>query len=187
MKGASVDLAGACLLAGYLLGCPAAACGQGADALVRDTGAAGRAAPATLPSSWQAVGDPQLAATRAGFSTGDGLLASFGIERVVYIDGNPVTRFSVDIPDVSRMTAVQAGALAAVARMGGAIQDGPGNGIDPAALGQASAALVIQNSLDNRDIRSLTTINASTNGLGQFGNSRLAQSLQSALVGSLGH
>jgi len=142
--------------------------------------------PVSPAGTWPAASDRQLEAVRGGFDVGNGLLASFGIERVVYINGNLVTQVSVTIPDVARMTTAQADALAAAIGTVN-IQIGPGNTLAPAMLDRATAALVIQNSLDDQDIKSLTTINASVNNLSQFSSIRLANSLQSALIGSLGH
>lgn len=138
-------------------------------------------------AAWKPVSDEQLDATRGGFNFGNGLLASFGIERVVYINGNLVAQTSVSIPNIANMTVAQASALAAATGNVSVVQNGAGNTLAPTTLNGATAAMVIQNSLNNQDIKSLTTINASVNNLGQFSSSRLAQSLQSALIGSLGH
>ncbi len=81
----------------------------------------------------------------------------------------------------------KASALATVTGNVSVVQNGAGNTFTPAMLDRTTAATVIQNSLNNQDIKSLTTINASVNNLGQFSSSRLAESLQSALIGSLGH
>lgn len=144
-------------------------------------------ASAAQPAPWKAVSDEQLDAMRGGFDFGNGLLASFGIDRVVYINGNLVAQSSVNIPNIAGMTAVQASALATVTGNVSVVQNGVGNSFAPAMLDRTTAAMVIQNSLNNQDIKSLTTINASVNNLGQFSSSRLAESLQSALIGSLGH
>lgn len=145
------------------------------------------AASDAQPTLWKAVSDEQLDAMRGGFDFGNGLLASFGIERVVYINGNLVAQSSVNIPNIASMTAAQASALATATGNVSVVQNGAGNTFAPAMLDRTTAATVIQNSLSNQDIKSLTTINASVNNLGQFSSSRLAESLQSALIGSLGH
>jgi len=142
-----------------------------------------------VPSAkvWQAVSDNRLDAIRGGFDGGNGLVVSFGIERAVYLNGNLVSRTNVNIPDVAKMTADQASALAATTTTVNIIQNGPGNTFDPATFSHAAAATVIQNSLDNQDIRSLTTINAAVNDLGTYGSLNLQRSLQAALINSLGH
>jgi len=131
------------------------------------------------------VGNAQLDAMRGGFDSGNGLLASFGIERVVYVNGNLAARTSVSIPDIGHMTATQARALAAA---GGVltVQGGQGNAAALAPAGAATAT-VIQNSLDGQHIRSLTTIDASVDHLDQFRSARLGDTLQGALIQSLGH
>lgn len=134
-----------------------------------------------------AVSDRRLDATRGGFDLGNGLLASFGIERAVYINGNLVTSSSVQVPDIGRMTPDQARALAAATGTVNVIQNGAGNSVDASAFNQVTAATVIQNSLDNQDIRSLTTIHAAVNSQLAFRSLNLQQSLQAGLIGSLGH
>lgn len=134
-----------------------------------------------------AVSDRQLDTTRGGFDLGHGLLASFGIERAVYINGNLVSSTSVNIPDIGRMTPDQASALAAATGTVNIIQNGANNTVDPATFDHASAATVIQNSLDHQDIRSLTTINVTANSQSLFRSLGLQESLQAGLIGSLGH
>jgi len=134
-----------------------------------------------------AVSDRRLDATRGGFDLGNGLLASFGIERAVYINGNLVSSTSVNIPDIGRITPDQAGALAAATGTVNIIQNGANNTVDPATFDHATAATVIQNSLDNQDIRSLTTINTTVNSQNMLRSLGLQESLQAGLIGSLGH
>ena len=143
---------------------------------------------AIAPSEvWQAVSNRRLDAMRGGFDLGQGLQASFGIERLVYVNGNLATRISVNIPDIARMTPAQAGALATAVGTVNVIRNGPGNSFDPAVLNHATAATVIQNSLDAQHIQSLTTISTSVNNLDAFRSINFSNSLQSALVRSLGH
>jgi hypothetical protein len=144
--------------------------------------------PPMAPTHWPAaVSEHRLDAVRGGFDFGHGLLASFGIERAVYINGNLVTSSSVQVPDIGRMTPDQATALAAATGTVNVIQNGAGNSVDTSAFNQVTAATVIQNSLDNQDIRSLTTINAAVNSQVAFRSLNLQQSLQAGLIGSLGH
>lgn len=152
------------------------------------TGTACAQGPAVTPTAtWRAVSDGRLDTVRGGFDGGSGLVVSFGIERAVYLNGNLASSISVNIPDVGRMTAEQARALAAATSVVNMVQNGPGNTFDPTTLNHAAAATVIQNSLDNQDIRSLTTINAAVNSLGTFNDRNLQGSLQAALINSLGH
>ena len=127
-----------------------------------------------------------LAAIRGGFDLGNGLEASFGIERAVYVDGNLVTYTSVNIPDIAHITTQQAMALASTLGTVN-VQVGPGNTFNPSSMGQTSAATVIQNTLNNQTIRSLTTLNVTVNTLDAFRDEGLLQSLQSAQVQALSH
>jgi hypothetical protein len=134
-----------------------------------------------------AVSNHQLDVIRGGFDLGNGLLASFGIDRVVYINGNLVASSSAYVSDVGRMTPDQAGALAAATGTASIVQNGVGSSVAPTTFDGATAATVIQNSLDNQDIRSLTTINVTVNSQTAFRNLGLQQALQAGLIGSLGH
>lgn len=66
----------------------------------------------TLMAGWTPVAQERLEQLRGGFEAA-GLQVSFGIERAVYVNGNLVVSTSLTIPDVSRITAEQAGRLAA--------------------------------------------------------------------------
>lgn len=132
------------------------------------------------------VGDMQLDVMRGGFDRGNGLLASFGIDREVYVNGNLATRTSVSIPDVGHMSPAQARALAAVDGVLTVVPGGQGNTAAPVPSAAATAT-VIQNSLDGQHIQSLTTIDASVDHLDQFRSARLGDTLQGALIQSLGH
>jgi hypothetical protein len=85
------------------------------------------------------------------------------------------------------MTPDQASALAATTGTVNVIQNGANNAVDPATFDRATAATVIQNSLDNQDIRSLTTINTTVNSQNILRSLGLQESLQAGLIGSLGH
>jgi hypothetical protein len=90
------------------------AAGAGADTGARDT-------------TWMTVGDDTLAATRGGFDLGGGLMVSFGISRVVTVNGVVLSSTSFQLPDLGRVTAAQ---LAAFERyLGGTsvVQVGSGN------------------------------------------------------------
>ncbi|MDW3681271.1 hypothetical protein RA280_05845 [Cupriavidus sp. CV2] len=64
-------------------------------------------------ASWKPVAQERLDELRGGFDVGAGLQVSFGIERAVFINGALVVSTSLNIPDVSRITADQASRLAA--------------------------------------------------------------------------
>lgn len=63
-------------------------------------------------AGWKPVAHDKLDDMRGGFEM-SGLQVSFGIERAVYINGDLVVATSINIPDISRITADQAARLAA--------------------------------------------------------------------------
>jgi hypothetical protein len=127
-----------------------------------------------------------LDTVRGGFDLGNGLEASFGIERAVYVDGELVSYTSVNIPDIAHITTQQAAALASALGTVN-VQIGPGNSFNPSSMGQTAGATVIQNTLNNQTIRNLTTLNVAVNTLNAFRDEGLQQALQSASVQALGH
>ncbi|AOZ01936.1 hypothetical protein BKK81_21560 [Cupriavidus sp. USMAHM13] len=205
-------------------------------------------------AAWEPVAAERLEALRGGFDVGAGLQVSFGIDRAVLINGQLVVSTSLNIPDVSQITAAQAnklasllgnvsavvanannaaaaagsngrggnganggnggsasvpgtsGAAAAAALVGGAglptsvssngtttvatnglltlVQNGGGNSIAPGAIPASLAATVIQNSLNNQAIASLTSINAAVNTLGAFRAMQAGALLNSTLIQS---
>lgn len=144
--------------------------------------------PATAPLLAAApVSDSRLMNIRGGFDLGNGLVASFGISRMVYINGNLVAHTSVNLPDLSHVTGAEANALAAALGRVNIIQNGPDNSVMPGSINAAPGTLVIQNSLNNQQIQALTTINASVKDLNQFNTINLNNNLQSAINNSLGH
>lgn len=132
------------------------------------------------------VDNARLAEIRGGFDLGNGLVASFGISRAIYINGNLVAHVSLNIPDVAQIDRKQAQALATLVNGVTLIRNGPGNFIDPASFNQAAGAIVIQNTLDNQQIQALTTLDTRVRNLSQFSSLNLANTLQQALVNSRG-
>ncbi len=154
-------MARAVLLAIVLLA-PAGACGQGGD----------------LGSEWQPVDPGRLAQMRGGFQMPSGMMLSFGIERVVLVNGELTARIAVQVPDVARITPEQAQALADFNR-GLVVQIGEGNRFDPV---QAGGGLVIQNTLDGQDIRTVTRIDVGVDTLGAYQNLNAGAALTDALI-----
>jgi uncharacterized protein YyaL (SSP411 family) len=129
---------------------------------------------------WTAVNDDLLAEMRGGFDAGAGLRISFGIEREGYINGKLVSATSFNIANVARMDAGQANAIAQTI-----IRNGAANTAN-APVAQPSSALVIQNTLNLQNIRSLTVINATSNSLELIKGLNLHSTLTDALAQSLG-
>ena len=136
------------------------------------------AADPGLPAQWRPIDPARLAQMRGGFQIPGGPLLSFGIERVVFVNGELVAQVAVRIPDVAGITADQAQALAGFQR-GLVVQIGEGNHFDPA---QLAGGLVVQNTLDNQHIRTTTRIEVGVDTLPLFQELNSNSALTDALV-----
>jgi hypothetical protein len=130
-----------------------------------------------------ALTEDRLDAMRGGFDMPSGLKVSFGISRVAYVNGNLVTTTSVNIPDVSAITAQQAQALIA-ANAGALVQVGHGNVVQAGAL-PALTGSVLQNSLSNQQIQAMTTIDTSVNSLSLFKGMNVMSTITGALASAV--
>lgn len=124
----------------------------------------------------------RLEALRGGFELPSGLQASFGFERVVYLNGELVATARVSIPDIGAITPEQARALAN-ARQTTLLQVGQGNTFDSAST---NGGLVIQNTMNNQDIQVLTKLDLGTNMLGHFQDLNADAALSDALIAAPG-
>ncbi|WP_124615203.1 hypothetical protein [Burkholderia sp. Bp9143] len=196
MRSANVRLAGiAAMACGALASTGAVAMQDGPPAATGECAAQANGDAPALTSDdaqderdWPAGGalalsDARLDAMRGGFDMPDGLKVSFGVSRVAFVNGNLVASTSFNIPDVSRITAQQAQALAA-ANAGALLQVGPGNAAQPGALPALTGA-VIQNTLNNQHLQTLTTINTTVNTLSSFKNLNVMSTIGNALTGAL--
>lgn len=138
-------------------------------------------------AGWTPVSQQTLDEQRGGFDLGNGLVASFGIDRAVYVNGNLVTSTSFNVPDIAHMTPAQATAMQTALNTVTVTQVGPNNSFDPSSLGQNTGATVIQNTLNNQHIQSITTINTSTNTINAFRQANFQDALQQAQLQALGH
>ena len=137
-----------------------------------------RVSAQALPGpGWVPLPAEKLDGLRGGYQLPSGLLLSFGIERVAWINGEMVSYLRVDIRDVAHMTPEQAQALSRIAQTQ-LIQVGPGN----VANGLGHGGLVIQNTLDGQDIRARTTLDVSVNTLGLFQALNAGDALRNAGV-----
>lgn len=144
---------------------------------------AGRAA-AEAPL-WTAVEDSTLASMRGGFDFGNGLSVSFGIERAVYINGALVTSTSINVGELARVTPEQAMQISRQAAAINLVQNGTGNAAALSGGDLATPGTVIQNTLDNQNIRSQTIINASSNAMGLMKTLNTLTSMREALGNSV--
>ena len=137
---------------------------------------------AAFGSEWVPMDPARLAKMRGGLVMPSGLSLSFGIERLVYVNGQLTASATLQIPDVRRISPEQADALAAI-NQGTVVQLGEGNRVDSGAAGNA---LVIQNALDGQDINVLTTLNVGVGTLGMLQELNSYDALRSALITSPG-
>jgi hypothetical protein len=126
-----------------------------------------------------AVSEAVLDEVRGGFEIPGNLQASLTLERSAYVNGELVVTRSVSIPDIGNMTAEQATALAAATGTL-VIQNGPNNTFAVGDLGAAST--VIQNTLNDQHLVTLTTLSVEVNTLGAFRESNFQGGLQHALT-----
>lgn len=131
----------------------------------RNAAGTGMDRPGGTLASWAAVPAHQLDDIRGGFDTSLNLTLSFGIERAVYLNGALVTTTSFNLPALGSLPRNDANGAILSAGSVALVQNGPGNTFVQARDSTPLAATVIQNTLSNQSLQSLTTINASSNSL----------------------
>ena len=151
----------------------------------------------SVESDWIALSDELLDSLRGGFDLGAGLKVSFGFMRSIAINGEQVSRISFNFPDLKNITPDQARFAGEAMAQAGVVQVGRGNvvldsdsgssGVRELAGTQAAmgGATIIQNSLNNQQISTLTEINTAVNSLGMIKSMNARSTLQEALLGSL--
>lgn len=182
--------------AGLLCGALFAACSAQADTAPSEP-------PEPADRVWLTASDRQLDELRGGFNLGDGLIVSFGFSRLTYINDQLVASTSLNLGSITRLTAQQAAILqvpltsavqgaaqtqpgvgSQIGPQAQLVQNGPGNSLQPDAVG-ALLATVIQNSLNDQLLRTQTIINVSSNGLGIMRNFNLQKTLDLALSNAM--
>ena len=116
------------------------------------------------PEGWAPAPDAQLEQARGGFETGNGLLVSLGIERMIEVNGVEVARSRVELGDVARLA----------------------NAAEVADARAALAPLLLQNNANGQLIRSLTTIDLTVNALSALKGLNLEGNLRQALSNAVG-
>jgi len=136
-------------------------------------------APAGVAASpdarWVPIPHAQLERMRGGFELPSGLLVSFGIERLVHVNGQLVASARLNLADGQVDGDLSAFNQAMV------VQVGEGNTFQPSGMG----GVVIQNTLDNQDIRVTTRIDTQVGTLGVFQAINQHDALQGALAGAV--
>jgi len=138
------------------------------------------------PDEWMAVSDQQLDTQRGGFDAGSGLAVSFGIIRTVMVNGDLVSKTSFNLPDVTKITSEQARLASAAIADSGLVQIGPNNFVDAGVSSSLATGTLIQNSLNDQQIQTLTIINTGVNSLGLLKALNTQTVLNDALLGAAG-
>lgn len=155
-----------------------------------DLPAAEGRAPAPFPERLAALGDESLDDIRGGFELAEpNLKFSFGIERAVFINGQLVATTVLNLRDLQ--WAAGKGLAPEVLSSGGAgalgvIQNGGGNAV-PLQGTADMAGTVIQNTLNNQNIQTVTTINAVVNSAQVLRSMSVQSAINSGIVNSLRH
>jgi hypothetical protein len=132
-----------------------------------------------------ALSTEKLDEVRGGFVNEDGLKISFGIERAVYLNGNLVTTTSLNVADLSKISGGQAQVSSTGTGNLALVQSGQGNTFLPGSISQTAAGIVIQNTLDNQKIQTITRIDAVVNSSSIIRSMNLQSSMRSAVIDSL--
>lgn len=130
------------------------------------------------------IGEDTMDGLRGGFVTPGGLTVSFGIERVVYVNGVLSSTTTLNVADLGRLVggSIEASKALPLGTTVGLIQSGPNNTFVGDVVSSGALATVIQNSLDNQQIRTITTINTQVNSLELMRANRLGETLRDALT-----
>lgn len=139
------------------------------------------AAPAAAgpPAGWTPLDPARLEPMRGGFVAPSGFVVSFGIERVVSVNGDVVAATRLHIPDIARVTPEQAQLLASL-RDSQVVQVGAGT-----VVSAGTAGLVIQNALDGQTISARTSLDVSLNTLQLHRAGLLDAAITAAVIGGL--
>lgn len=134
---------------------------------------------------WLTVSNQRLDNMRGGFDLGLGLLVSFGISRATYINQELVTSMTLQLGDISKLTALQAQRLGQQINLPPqVIQNGSGNVVDSGAM-SLPLGTYVQNTLNNQTLRTQTVIDINTNGLGMMKNFNFQAMMQEAITNAI--
>lgn len=139
-----------------------------------------------LPADWIPVAQSLLEDTRGGFTLETGLRVTLGIERKVSINGEVLSRTSLQLGDITRLGAEQIEQTRTALSSVNLVQNGRDN-IYLAEMGpQALGGTVVQNSLNDQLIQTHTVIHASVNSMELLKTLNFQASLADAVVRSVG-
>lgn len=134
---------------------------------------------------WVAMSNELLDTLRGGFATNNGLSVSFGFVRTITINGDVVSQARFNLPDLSNISAEQAKVVSMALAGAHIVQNGAGNSVGSNNAPQGLPAItVVQNSLDQQAIQSLTVIDSAVNSLGFLKSINVLNTLKDALFGA---
>ena len=105
----------------------------------------------------------------------------------MYINGQLATTTSLNVADVTRLSAEQARTLGSIGGTLAVVQNGPGNSFQTGAIAPGTIGTVIQNTLNNQKIQGVTVINAAVNSLQVLRALNLQNALTSVVGASARH
>ena len=126
-----------------------------------------------------AISDRKLDKVRGGFTTSTGLQVSFGIERTVLVNGNLVAKTNFNVSENGKVTSTPGSGNLTL------VQNGPGNIALIGPVSTATLGTVVQNTLNDQKIQTVTAVNATVNSLQIVRLQNLESSLRGAIVDSL--
>ena len=136
-------------------------------------------------AGWVPVEEAELDGMRGGFDTLAGLRVSLGIERLVSINGNIVAHTTINIADLNHLTDQQARQTRDALSSVKLIQSGSDNIYQAGELPRAIGGIVIQNTLNDQQIRSQTVINSTVNSASLLTTINFQGSLSDALTSAV--
>lgn len=138
------------------------------------------------PPGWIAVDSATLGALRGGFTIASGLQVSLGVERLVAINGEVVSRTSFQLADIGRLDPDQARETSAALSAVKLIQNGSDNIYTAAFANDTLGGTVIQNSLNGQRIESSTIINSTVNSIGLLKTMNFSGNVSDAIARAAG-
>lgn len=133
-------------------------------------------------ASWIPASAERLDSARGGFTTPGGLELSLGIERMVLVNGEVVSRTNIQIADIRAVSVDEAAAARAALASTTLVQNGAGAVFSGSAVG----GTFIQNSLSDQVIRSQTVISSTVNSTSLLKDMNFNQSLRDAALQTVG-
>jgi len=135
---------------------------------------------------WVPVERAMLDTMRGGFTIAGGLQVSLGIERLVTINGEVVSRTSLQLADLGRLNAEQARQTGAALSAVKLIQNGSDNIYTAGFSSDTLGGTVIQNSLNGQRIESSTIIHSTVNSIGLLTTMNFSGNVSDAIARAAG-